>query len=50
MADFEVETTLRYTTEDNYKGAIIKIRGKHERSGEHEKGTGKNKVYERHRS
>ena len=47
---FEVEVTLRYTTPDNYKGAIIKIKGKHERSREHEKDSGKNKVHERHRS
>ena len=33
MNDFEVVTTLRYKTKDNFKGAIVKIksRGKDEK-------------------
>ena len=44
MADFEVEVTLRYITPDNYKGTIIKIRGKHERPREHQKTTGEGTI------
>ena len=40
MADYEVEVTLRYITPDNYKGAIIKIRGKNERSRKHKRNKG----------
>ena len=28
MNDFEVVTTLRYTTKDNFKGAIVKIKSR----------------------